>query len=77
MLQNLVDMDEAVGFLRRLGPGWWKDDGRVRAVARLLDDFGSFESPGDVVSFFFEPWKWQREIGAIVADSMAEAGTRR
>lgn len=77
MLQERVDMDEAAGCLRRLGPGWWRDDGRVRAVARLLDDFGSFESPGDVVSFFCEPWNWEREIGAIVADAMAEAGPAR
>jgi len=74
MLEYRPDMDKAAGCLRRLPPGWWRDDGRVRAVACLLDDFGSFESPADVVSFFCEPWRWEHEIGAIVADAMAETG---
>ena len=77
MLEYRPDMDKAAGCLRRLPADWWRDDGSVRAVACLLDDFGSFESPADVVSFFFEPWKWEGEIGAIVADAMAETGPGR
>ncbi|MEE8470470.1 MAG: hypothetical protein V3S51_03990 [Dehalococcoidia bacterium] len=61
-------MEKAAERLRNLEAGWWNSDDTLLAVARILDDFGSFESPGDVISYFVEPWKWGEEISEIVRD---------
>jgi hypothetical protein len=67
-------MEKAAERLRNLAEDWWKDENTVLAVARVLDDFGVFQSTGDVVSFFFRPWHWKTEILRIVQDVEREAG---
>ncbi len=66
-------MEKAAERLRNLADDWWKDDDTVLAVARILDDFGSFQSTANVVSFFFRPWHWKAEILRIVRDVEREA----
>ena len=61
-------MERAVEYLRNLDQDWWNSKAAVLAVAGILDDFGSFESTNDVVSFFLEPQKWCNEVSAIVTD---------
>ncbi len=61
-------MEKAAERLRNLEADWWNSDGTLLAVAGILDDFGSFESPGDVTSYFVEPWNWDEEISEIVRD---------
>lgn len=61
-------MERAADRLRNLNPEWWNSEDMVIGVARILDDFGSFESPADVLSYFMQPWEWMSEIDDIVRD---------
>ena len=70
-------MERAAERLRRLKAYWWQDEKAVRDVAEILDDFGCFESMGDVVSFFMQPWKWEPEIEHITHDVGREGAIRR
>ena len=69
-------MEEAAELLRNLTDGWWHSQPTVIAVAYVLDDFGAFDSPADVMSFFVDPKSWEPEITDIVRDVAEEAAVR-
>jgi hypothetical protein len=69
-------MEEAAGLLDTLEDGWWESQDTVLAIACILDDFGAFQSPGDIVSFFVKPRTWETEIAEIVRDVVRETAVR-